>query len=115
MEEAPDLHIIEYNAGNSEVIDDIEAYETTNSFLARHPEVSAILLPINGAYGVCRAIVNFGRGDIKAVVFDDLPFIREMMKKGIIDAAIYQDAFTQGSFPIRLMYAFLVNKKQPSQ
>lgn len=51
-------------------------------------------------------------GSVKAIVFDKNKDILDCIKKGVIAAAIDHDSFTQGYYPIVLMYNHLVDNME---
>jgi LacI family transcriptional regulator len=95
--------------------DDLQAYEAARSLIADNPEIDAIFVVSSGGYGAARAIQAVGREDITIVAFDTIPSTIDMMKKGLIKAALYQHPHQQGRRAMQLMFDYLVNGSLPEK
>lgn len=95
--------------------DDIHAFECTTTMLKEHPEITAMFLASSGgAYGVCRAIVSLKLAkNITVIAFDTIPAIVEMMRRGVVDAAIYQHPRQQGEKAMQIVFDYLINGIKP--
>ena len=93
------------------------ADEITNdhqkAMLEKHPDINALFVISAGAYGAARAVLASRREDITMIVFDTIPTTIEMMKKGIIQAAIYQHPHQQGQRAMLIVFDYLVNGIEP--
>ena len=85
------------------------------TLLADHPETNALFVISSGAYGAARAVLAAKRHDITVIVFDTIPTTIEMMKKGVIQAAIYQHPHQQGQRSMQIVFDYLVNGIAPEQ
>ncbi len=107
----PDFKIVGY--GETED-DDIKAFEVTNKLLSEHPEMDAIFVVAAGVYGVCRAVLSFGREhEITIISCDSIPTTIEMMKQGVIKATICQQPFIQGNKSVHTAFNYLVSGEVP--
>lgn len=95
--------------------DDMQAYEVARQLIDEHPEINAIFVVSSGGYGVARAIKAAKRPDITIVAFDTIPSTIEMMKKGLIKAALYQHPHQQGRRAMQVMFDYLVNGSLPEK
>lgn len=95
--------------------DDLQAYEAARQLIADNPEINAIFVVSSGGYGTARAIQAAGREDIIIVAFDTIPSTIEMMKKGLIKAALYQHPHQQGRRAMQVMFDYLVNGSLPEK
>ncbi|MCR5757382.1 MAG: LacI family DNA-binding transcriptional regulator [Selenomonas sp.] len=95
--------------------DDMQAYEAARKLISEHPEVNALFVVSSGGYGTARAIQAAKRQDITIVAFDTIPSTIEMMKKGLIKAALYQHPHQQGRRAMQVMFDYLVNGSRPEK
>ncbi len=95
--------------------DDMQAYEAARKLIADHPEINAIFVVSSGGYGTARAIQAAGRQDITILAFDTIPSTIDMMKKGLIKAALYQHPHQQGRRAMQVMFDYLVNGSLPEK
>ncbi len=95
--------------------DDILSYDITRTMLETHPEINTLfLLSSGGAYGACRAVLARGlQKKLTILAFDTIPTTIEMMRKGIIQAAIYQHPHQQGQRAMQVVYDYLINGIKP--
>ena len=97
--------------------DEMISYEKNLDMLRQHPGINVVFAASSGGiYGACRAIMACGREkDITVIVFDTLPTTVEMMKKGLIQATIYQHPRRQGQIAMQIVFEYLVNGKKPEK
>ena len=93
-----------------EVLDNAEdAYKKSMAMLRENPDLDVIYTVTGTPLSVVKAIEDSGRrGKTKVVCFDHSPEIYEAVKKGLIAAAVGQDAFGQGHDPIIWAYNNIV-------
>lgn len=107
----PNFKIVGYEETED---DDIRGFEVTNKLLNEHPEVDAIFVVAAGVYGVCRAVLSFGREhEITIISCDSIPTTIEMMKQGVIKATICQEPFVQGNKSVHTAFNYLVSGEIP--
>ena len=96
--------------------DDIQAFEVTKEMLTEHPEIDAIFIVAGGVYGVCRAVISMHLEEqMHIICFDSTPASVEMIKKGVIQATICQQPFTQGNKSVHLAFNYLVSGLKPEK
>ncbi len=85
--------------------DDNDVYRKALAMLRAHEDLQALYITNGFPGAVARAIEDTGRvGKVKLYVFDHNQEIFRYIKKGVIAAAIGQDAFGQGHDPIIWLY-----------
>jgi len=95
--------------------DNTKVYKNTMEALNRFPNLSGIIILTGGIIGAARAVEEKGlAGKVKIVCFDYDNEVIELIKKGVIYAAIGQDPFGQGHDPIIAMYNYLVTGEKPA-
>lgn len=112
MQGHPDFHFCGVEETED---DDMIAYKKVRQFLLDHPELNSLFVISAGAYGAARAILASRREDITMIVFDTIPTTIEMMKKGVIQAAIYQHPHQQGQRAMLIVFDYLVNGIEPER
>lgn len=95
--------------------DDMVAYECTRTLLSEHPETNSIFVISAGAYGAARAVLASNRTDITMIVFDTIPSTIEMMRRRVIQAALYQHPHQQGRKSMQVAFDYLVNGIPPER
>ena len=94
--------------------DEFCSYERTRELLQRFPEMNALFIIAGGVYGACRAVQATKRSKpLTVVAFDSVPSTVEMMKKGVLQAVIYQHPYRQGHQAMELVFEYLVNGIKP--
>lgn len=94
--------------------DNIKVYKNTMEALNKFPNLSGIVILTGGITGAARAVEEMGlTGKVKIVCFDYDNDVIELIRKGVIYAAIGQDPFGQGHDPIISMYNYLVTGEKP--
>lgn len=97
----------------AEVSDDL-VYKNTIEALDQFPNLAGIVVTTGGIIGAAKAVQDRKLvGKTKIVCFDYDNDIIEMIKKGVIYAAMGQDPFGQGHDPIISMYNYLVAGEKP--
>lgn len=97
--------------------DDFCGYEGVSAMLKEHGNIRSMFFASSGgSYGACRAILSLGReNDMTVVSFDTVPGIAEMMKRGVIDATIYQHPRRQGQIAMQIVYDCLISGLRPEK
>ena len=92
------------------------SYEKTKDMLARHPDINSLFVISAGAAGTGRAVKELGRaGDLTLIVFDTIPTTVQLMKEGVVQAALYQHPHQQAAKAIRAAFEYLVNGVRPEK
>lgn len=112
--------MIASNAPNVEVADVLytymseeEAYKVTLNILKNVPEIKGLYTNHSSCIGVCRAIEELGmEGIVKLVTTDLFSDTRVYIKKGVIQATIYQAPYLQGYNSIYCLFDNLVMGKK---
>ena len=105
---------IEAVAANQD--DDFISFDVTRQMLAAHPEITGLYIVAGGVYGACRAVCAAGRQDSVAVIsHDKAESTLQMLKDGILNATIGQEAERQGSEPLQILYDYLSSGTLPAQ
>ena len=95
-------------------ISDEKVYNSTKDVLIKNPNIKGIVIVTGGIAGAARAIEEFGLiGKTKIVCFDYDNTIIELIKKGLVYAAMGQDPFGQGHDPIIALYNYIVADEKP--
>jgi len=94
-----------------------EAYRHIKGFLSKSGEIDWIYLTTgNGPVGVTDALKEFGlAGKSRIVCFDFFPETVKLLKSGLVHATIGQDPFSQGYQTVKLLYDYIIDKKEPMQ
>ena len=91
-----------------------DSYNAVKNFLSKNPNVDGIFTTGGGVTGAAKAIKELNLVEkTKIVCFDFDKEIFELIKEGIIHAAIGQDPFGQGHDPIIYLYNYLVANVKP--
>ena len=92
------------------------SYEKTKAMLEKYPDLNALFVISAGASGTGRAVKELGRaGKITLIVFDTIPTTVQLMKEGVIQAALYQHPHQQAAKAIRAAFEYLVNGVRPEK
>ena len=90
-----------------------KTYQAIRDCLKKNPDLDAIYSTTGMQMKLVEALKDSGKaGSVKAIVFDKNKDILDCIKKGVIAAAIDHDSFTQGYYPIILMYNHLVDNME---
>jgi methyl-accepting chemotaxis protein/ABC-type sugar transport system substrate-binding protein len=94
--------------------DNTRVYKNTKETLTKFHDLRGIVILTGGIIGAARAIEEMNLiGRVQIVCFDYDDEVLELIKKGVIYAAIGQDPFGQGHDPIISMYNYLVTGEKP--
>lgn len=90
------------------------AEENTRKLLKNHPELSGIYIATANSVGVCRTLEESGRAqEIKVIATDLFPEVVHYLKKGVINATIFQNPYRQGFEATMSLFQFLVEGIAP--
>lgn len=103
------------------LVDEIECdvnpdvvYKNTKKVLSDHPDLKGLVIVTGGVSGAARAIEEMNRiGKTKILCFDYDDEVIQLIKKGIVCAAMGQDPFGQGHDPIITLFNYLVTGEEP--
>ena len=88
------------------------AYQATTKLIEDYPDISGIYISTGNSISVCKRIEELGlEGNIKIVASDVFPEIKELMKKEIINATIFQDPFNLGQLAFKYLYEHIAEGK----
>ena len=92
------------------------SYEKTRVMLEKYPELNALFVISAGASGAGQAVKELGRVQgVTLIVFDTIPTTVQLMKEGVIKAALYQHPHQQAAKAIRAAFEYLVNGVRPEK
>lgn len=95
--------------------DNSKVYKNTMEALNKFHNLSGIVILTGGITGAAKAVQDKGlTGKVKIVCFDYDNEVLDLIRKGVIYAAIGQDPFSQGHDPIIAMYNYLVTGEKPA-
>lgn len=98
-----------YDDGNME-----KAYREVDDILVNHPDVGGIYINSAISEPICKRLVEMNmQNKIKIVTSDLIPSIKENIKKGIIQATIFQDPFFQAKTCFRNLYKIIAEGYKP--
>ena len=96
--------------------DDFKSYSVVETMLREDPGINLIFVVSAGIYGACKAVERMEESRRPRVVcLNCTPSAREMMKKGVISAAINQQPEYQGSKALDLMFNLLCFNIKPGR
>ncbi len=88
--------------------DDIDSFRVTRDMLIRFPEIDSLLLAAAGVLGACRAVKDLGLdGKLAIVCYDVVPTTCDLIREGVISAALGQQPALQGAKPLDLLFDYL--------
>ena len=94
--------------------DNEKVCDLVKDLLNRRSDIRGIFVTGVGVKGAAKAVKELNLvGKVKIICFDFNKEIFELIKEGIIYAAIGQDPFGQGHDPIVYLYNYLVTNKKP--
>ncbi len=97
----------------AELSDDV-VYKSTKETLGKFPNIKVLVIFNGGIPGAARAIKELNMvGKTKIVCFDYDNAVIDLIKEGIVFAAMGQDPFGQGHDPIISLYNYLVAGEKP--
>lgn len=96
-----------------EAHEDLElAYAGACSLLKEESDVRFIYATTANSLSVCKAIEDMGRiGEVKMIVTDVLPGMKEYAQKGVIVAALDQHMHRQGELAVDILYSYLTDSQ----
>lgn len=90
------------------------SYELLNELLKRNPRIRGIYIASGfGSKGVCQALENADRTDVRVIAHDLLPYTVENLRAGKIVFSIDQELFRQGYLPVEILTKYIVIKEKP--
>lgn len=108
----PDINII--NTWHAEK--NHESAWVTEEVLSKYPDIKGLFVGTAALDGICHTIKKHGVDDkIKIIANDVVDENIEKLEAGLINFLIGQDAETQGSEPLRLLYHMLVEEIKPKK
>lgn len=92
-----------------------EAYLQIKDFLSKTGKIDGVYLTTgNGPAGVVRALQEAGlEGKVRIVCYDFFPETVKLLKSGLVHATIGQDPFNQGYQTVKILYDYVIDKKEP--
>jgi LacI family transcriptional regulator len=94
--------------------DDEHSYTCTVDILRKCKYLSAIYITARGIAGVCRAVRESDKKNIKIVCFDKIKETVDLINEKIIDFTITQEPFMQGYLPIKILFDYFFHNKMPA-
>lgn len=95
-------------------LSDTAVFKRTREILVKYPNLKVIVIVTGGISGAARAIKEMGRiRKTQLVCFDYDNTVIELIKEGVVYAAMGQDPFGQGHDPIIALYNYLVAGEKP--
>lgn len=92
------------------------SYEKAKAMLEKYPELNALFVISAGASGAGQAVKELGRAQsVTLIVFDTIPTTVQLMKEGVVKAALYQHPHQQAAKAIRAAFEYLVNGVRPEK
>lgn len=92
------------------------SYEKAKAMLEKYPELNALFVISAGASGAGQAVKELGRvQSVTLIVFDTIPTTVQLMKEGVVKAALYQHPHQQAAKAIRAAFEYLVNGVRPEK
>lgn len=92
------------------------SYEKAKTMLEKYPELNALFVISAGASGAGQAVKELGRvQSVTLIVFDTIPTTVQLMKEGVVKAALYQHPHQQAAKAIRAAFEYLVNGVRPEK
>ena len=96
--------------------DDFISYDVAGQMLKTYPELTGLYIVAGGVYGACRAVEAAGcQGRVAVISHDETKTTLEMLKKGVLNATIGQEAARQGSEPLQILYDYLTGGSVPER
>lgn len=88
-------------------------YQCTGEVVAQIPDLGGIYVASYNAVGVCRKLEELGRTDIKVIGQDLYPELVECIKRGSLEATLFQNQYQQAREAITSMFIHITEKKEP--
>ncbi len=93
-------------------VTDIRDLDRAEEMLRQHPDMRLVYLVNPGDYSVCYRIHAL-RPELRIITNDLTDTPRQLLREGILAAAITQDPASQGRLPLDLMYQYLFLHQAP--
>jgi LacI family transcriptional regulator len=91
-----------------------KAFEQTMSLLNKYSNLGGIYVTGGGVSGVGKALKVLGmEGKVKVVCHDFVKGTVDLLRERVVDFTIGQDPFKQGYLPVKILYDYLTNNKEP--
>lgn len=101
--------------GTQQCLDDEKmGYQAVKRLLSLYPEMDALYLTGGGVSGCCKAVEESGKR-LTVIAFDAVSSTQEYMRKGIIQAVVCQQPFSQGQRTIQLLADWFFSGKPPKK
>jgi LacI family transcriptional regulator len=97
-----------------EILGDEDAYRAVSACLAQYPRPDAIYITSHGTGGVARALREAGAQSTRVACYDLRPDVEALLREGIVDFTLTQEPFMQGYQPVRVLFDYLFNGRQPA-
>ena len=107
---------MEITARSSAQDDDEYAYSVARAMLRADPMIDTILLIAAGLKGVCEAITDLKMdAQIRMFAFDNIPYTRTVMEKGLLKAVVCQQPFQQGYQAVKVAMSIILSGIPPAE
>lgn len=94
--------------------EDKKAYETVLKILRKNDVDGIFVASASGTVGAAMALEEYKSTKIPILVgFDDVDYIKEKIKQGIITATITQDPYSQGYYAVKLLVKNILENWRP--
>ncbi|NIJ46241.1 LacI family transcriptional regulator [Wenyingzhuangia heitensis] len=84
-------------------------------YLNKNPSVKGIFVPSSKVSMIAKSMIEIDREDIELGGFDSISENIKYLKNGIVDFLISQKAQQQGYDGIKLLFNYLIHKKEPAK
>lgn len=92
-----------------------EVYKIVSTALSKDPDINGVFVVSGGQKGIEQAFSEFPERERPyCIVYDNTPFNREALKKGIFDFMIDQNGYSQGFKSIKILSDYLVLNIKPA-
>ena len=89
------------------------AYFLANKIVNDYPDIGGIYLGSANSVTFCKRICELGLGGkIKIVASDVFPDLTDLIRKGIVNATIFQNPYMQGKRAVQCMFEYLAESKK---
>ena len=105
-----DIKAIAENYDNAE-----QSYACAKELLETHPDIKGIYVTSYNFLPVCRRLKECGRDDITVVGHDLYPEMVEVLKRGPLLAALYQNPMLHGRTAVRALYEAVTEKRKSGE
>jgi len=89
------------------------AYIATEKLVREYPDIKGLYINSSNSATVCRKITEMGvKGKIKIVASDIFPELKRYIEEGVVQATIFQDAYSQGRLAFKCLYEHIAEGKK---